>query len=349
MKCGLEVSKTLTVGGGELHQVTVGHHPATLGVDMALGVDHLEKATADLQGLDAATESTGEEAVEHVLDAALDCAFCHAGKGSGATEWAVGKRLVRSQTYSREWRNGRRAGFRCQCSQGRGGSSPPSRTSDFGSLYQMDSFEVIENVRLSHSTFRLRTQRPAVQIKAGQCFSVGTKELGVNREYSMYSAAEDPFIDFLIREVEDGIVTPALGKCKSGDRVEIGGPYGEFCLPPQWTSQEKFVFIASGTGIAPFHSYVKSYPELDYIVLHGIRCEDEQYEKDDYEPGRYFPAVSQPSSGVGQRVTDVLQSMDLDPAARYYLCGNRSMITDAVSLLREKGVPGGQILMETFF
>ena len=30
---------------------------------------------------------------------------------------------------AREWRNGRRAGFRCQCPQGRGGSNPPSRTS----------------------------------------------------------------------------------------------------------------------------------------------------------------------------------------------------------------------------
>ena len=29
---------------------------------------------------------------------------------------------------TREWRNGRRAGFRCRCPQGRGGSSPPSRT-----------------------------------------------------------------------------------------------------------------------------------------------------------------------------------------------------------------------------
>ena len=27
-----------------------------------------------------------------------------------------------------EWRNGRRAGFRCQCPSGRGGSSPPSPT-----------------------------------------------------------------------------------------------------------------------------------------------------------------------------------------------------------------------------
>ena len=32
------------------------------------------------------------------------------------------------ERYSGEWRNGRRAGFRCQCPSGRGGSSPPSPT-----------------------------------------------------------------------------------------------------------------------------------------------------------------------------------------------------------------------------
>ena len=33
-----------------------------------------------------------------------------------------------SRSTLREWRNGRRASFRCWCPQGRGGSSPPSRT-----------------------------------------------------------------------------------------------------------------------------------------------------------------------------------------------------------------------------
>jgi hypothetical protein len=34
----------------------------------------------------------------------------------------------RVEEVAREWRNGRRAGFRCQCPKGRGGSNPPSRT-----------------------------------------------------------------------------------------------------------------------------------------------------------------------------------------------------------------------------
>ncbi len=39
----------------------------------------------------------------------------------------AGRVSIRSSTL-REWRNGRRASFRCWCPKGRGGSSPPSRT-----------------------------------------------------------------------------------------------------------------------------------------------------------------------------------------------------------------------------
>ena len=39
-------------------------------------------------------------------------------------------RIVLMFCGAREWRNGRRAGFRCQCPKGRGGSNPPSRTEE---------------------------------------------------------------------------------------------------------------------------------------------------------------------------------------------------------------------------
>jgi ferredoxin-NADP reductase len=165
----------------------------------------------------------------------------------------------------------------------------------------------------------------------------------------MYSAAGDPFVDFLIREVEDGVVSPRLARCQSGDMVEIGGPYGEFCLQADAVQQREFVFLASGTGIAPFHSFVKTYPELRYKVFHGIRFSDEQYEANDYKAGSYVPCVSRPPTGVGVRVPDQLESEELNPEALYYLCGNRAMIIDTVAVLREKGVPGGSIYMETFF
>jgi hypothetical protein len=77
--------------------------------------------------------------------------------------------------------------------------------------------------------------------------------------------------------------------------------------------------------------------------------DDEKYESEDYEPSRYITAVSQPVNGIGERITSVLSREQMNPESHYYLCGNRQMITDTVQILRERGVPGGRILMETFF
>ena len=209
---------------------------------------------------------------------------------------------------------------------------------------------MISNRRLSTNTYCLRTERPNVAIRAGQCFSVGTRDLGINREYSMYSAANDEFIDFLIRDIGDGIVSPRLGTCKPGDLVEIGGPYGDFCLPETRITDDVYVFIATGTGIAPFHSFVKTYPDLRYTLFHGVRHEDEMYDRKDYAQDSYKVAVSRPEDGnSGLRITETIRTTALDPRAVYYLCGNRQMITDAISILRDKGVPGGSIFTETFF
>jgi ferredoxin--NADP+ reductase len=213
----------------------------------------------------------------------------------------------------------------------------------------VDSFKVIENVRLSPHTFRLRTERPLAPIKAGQCFSVGTRDLGINREYSMYSGADDDYLDFLIREVDGGVVSPRLAACKPGDFVEIGGPYGEFCLRDDDVCSREFIFIASGTGIAPFHSFVQTYPNLKFTVIHGIRLESEQYERDHYANQKYVACISRPGAGIGKRITNYVEIADLDSEALVYLCGNRSMIVDTVALLRQRGIPGGSIFMETFF
>lgn len=209
---------------------------------------------------------------------------------------------------------------------------------------------VIFNKRLSLGTFLLRVERPEGPIRAGQCYSIGSQELGVNREYSMYSGANDPFLEFLIREVDGGVVSPFLARCKEGDLLEIAGPFGEFCLDNQKVSSTRFVFIASGTGIAPFRSFVKTFSNLNYIIYHGVRYEDECYGREDFGCDSYISAISRPStSKAGQRVTDVLGSAKLASDSLYYLCGNRKMITDVIAILRTEKIPGGSIYTESFF
>jgi len=214
----------------------------------------------------------------------------------------------------------------------------------------MNTYKVIAVDHLTESTFRLRAERPNVPIKAGQCFNVGVPGAGVNREYSMYSSADAPYLDFLVKEVEGGFVSPALKSLQPGDLVEIDGPYGEFCLNPPVNSDQHYLFLATGTGIAPFHSFVETLPNLNYMVLHGIREPHEQYHENDYAQGRYIPCISknvaaQPSF----RLTEYLIRHPADPGSIVYLCGNRDMIVDAFEILREQGVPGDNLFTEVFF
>lgn len=214
----------------------------------------------------------------------------------------------------------------------------------------MPKLRVIANTVLSPGTFLLRLERPAGDIRAGQCFSLGTSDLGINREYSMYSGSKEPFLDFLIRKVDGGIVSSRLAKAMPGEEVEVSGPFGEFCLNESLLPSTKFIFIASGTGIAPFHSFVQTFENLRFTLIHGVRTSAECYESDTYPTGSYIAAISQSVEvDARKRVTDVLKESALDHDAMYYLCGNRLMITDSIAILRDKGVPGRAIFTESFF
>jgi ferredoxin--NADP+ reductase len=214
----------------------------------------------------------------------------------------------------------------------------------------MKQYKVIRIERLAANTICLRTERPNVPIRAGQCFNVGIPGGGINREYSMYSGADDPYLDFLIRVVEDGLVSSKLGKLKPGDTVEIDGPYGEFSLKDPSNSRNRYLFISSGTGIAPFHSFINTFPNLTYKVLHGIRLENEQYHVNDYAQGSYIPCISQPEGNKpGNRVTDYLREHPAEQGSIVYLCGNRNMIVDTFEILRDQDINGDNIFTEVFF
>ena len=211
--------------------------------------------------------------------------------------------------------------------------------------------KVIGNEKLSQSTFMLTVERPDIKIKAGQCFNIGTNETGVNREYSMYSDANADYVQFLIKEVECGVVSPCIAKLAVGDEVELEGPYGEFCIENAIDRGDKaFTFIGTGTGIAPFRSFVKSFPTIDYKVIHGIRFEEERYHHDEYDAGTYMPCVSRPANGTSpERVTDFIRRNPIDNESTIFICGNRKMISEVFDICREQGINGNQLFTEVFF
>ena len=197
----------------------------------------------------------------------------------------------------------------------------------------------------------LRIDRRDVQFVPGQYIVLGKKGLFAAREYTIYSSIEDDFLECLITEVDGGAISPALRRCKPGEFLNVEGTMGYFCLEEETRLTTKHFFIATGSGIAPFHSFVRSYPDLDYTLLHGVRYLSDCYDKDAYEPAeRYISCVSREKGGKFHgRVTDYLKKKVCDPETLYYLCGNCNMIFETYEILIQQSVPREHIFTEVFY
>ena len=203
---------------------------------------------------------------------------------------------------------------------------------------------------LTERTFVLRLDRGNMQFKAGQHIIVGLKGELNQREYSVYSGEKDDYLEILVREVLDGNVSLQLKQCKPGQLLQVNGPFGSFGLEKFDMFSRKLVFIATGTGIAPFHSFVRSYPGINYSLIHGVRYNNEAYERDDYDPDRYILCTSKESNeGHKGRVTRFLAGYPVDPDMLFYLCGNNNMIYEVYHILRDKGIPDENIFSEVYF
>jgi len=212
------------------------------------------------------------------------------------------------------------------------------------------SVQVLGIRHVNDSTYVLKFDRKGREFIAGQHVILGVMGENNAREYSVYSGEQDDYFEVLIKEVKDGDVSKRLKWLRPGAELEMNGPLGFFTLDQKWIGVKKHIFIATGTGISPFRSFVKTYPGLNYEILHGVRFGNEAYDHDAYEPGKIKLCTSGDRSGKFHgRVSDYLKKSEMDTTAEYYLCGNVNMIHDAFDILKEKGVHADQMNAEVYF
>jgi ferredoxin--NADP+ reductase/benzoate/toluate 1,2-dioxygenase reductase subunit len=158
---------------------------------------------------------------------------------------------------------------------------------------------VIGRRDISATAFVLRFTREGLSFAPGQWINVGPAGRREQREYSIYSSPADDFLEVLVKEIPDGLVSPALRRCRPDDRLEVEGPHGAFTLVEGTREAPRFLFCATGTGVSPFHCFARSIPGLDYRLLHGVRARDDFRETDAFVPARYVPCVSRAAAGEG--------------------------------------------------
>jgi ferredoxin/flavodoxin---NADP+ reductase len=211
-------------------------------------------------------------------------------------------------------------------------------------------YEVKDIQFLTESAFIITFPKCRFSFIAGQHFNLSLKDEPIGREYSIYSGVDDDNLEILVKEVEDGYLTPKLKYLKKGDLVKINGPFGRFHFDSKKALTHKHVFIATGTGIAPLHCMIKSFPDIDYSVIQGVRFAEEAYEKEDYSESKYTLCTSRDDKGdFNGRLTEYLKRVDFEENTCFYLCGNNEMIYDAKEIIKSKGFDSENVHIEVYF
>jgi ferredoxin/flavodoxin---NADP+ reductase len=192
------------------------------------------------------------------------------------------------------------------------------------------------------------------EFSPGQLVEISLREDGVSRPYSIFTGPSDEEAGILFTVVEEGELTPRLAALSLGDEFWIEGPSGSFpCLPGAG------VWIANGTGVAPFLSMARAGLAREKLLVQGARTIADFYFGDELAllmGAGYLRCCTRTGPGseglaglFSGRLTGFLESRDWDPGRPYELCGSAPMVVEVRDLLIRKGVPHGNIVSEVYY
>ncbi len=197
---------------------------------------------------------------------------------------------------------------------------------------------------------------------------MGSEKL-VQRPMSISSSADDlSEYEFFIRLVDSGGFTPLLWQRKLGDPINIKGPKGRFLLQDDG---RRALFVASGTGLAPFISMIETLrargQTRDIVLLHGVSHDHDLAWREQLTelvngggfPLRYVGTISRPQGSPGWAgltgrveaiVADQLDEHGLTAEnTTIYVCGNPDMITAVDEIAALRGFAPEQVRKELYW
>ncbi len=202
---------------------------------------------------------------------------------------------------------------------------------------------------------------------AGQWLSFKTNKPDGEEIIRAYSIASPPGDDnrfaLCLNRVQDGYMSNFLCDMKEGDEIRCQGPFGNFILRPPLRDT---LFIATGTGIAPFRSMLHwlladpvRHQNRQFCLVFGNRTEQDIYYHKEFlslasqhANFQYLPTLSRGGPDwqglrgyVQEHVPRIVQGRT-DMHA--YICGLDKMIKANRELLKGLGWDRKSILYEKY-
>lgn len=238
---------------------------------------------------------------------------------------------------------------------------------------------VIGNRHWTDTLFSLRVESPALKFEAGQFVRIALDIGGerIARPFSFVNAPGDPVLEFYGVIVPQGPLSPGLARLKAGEPLFVADNPSGFLVLSEVPAAEDLWLLATGTGIAPFLSILRSAaPWQRYrrvILVHAVRHAGELVYRElilQLKAQRpqltYLPMVSReehPETLHG-RIPAAIRDGRLEAAgataiaperSQFMLCGNPGMLKDAAAELARRGLrknrrrTPGQITVESFW
>jgi ferredoxin-NADP reductase len=197
---------------------------------------------------------------------------------------------------------------------------------------------------------------------AGQAVQIATHGAPTRKPYSIAAAPEDAVrqdcLELLIGVDANGVAGSHLS-LEPGALVDVEGPFGSFIFPPD-PPEQRFVFIAGGTGIAPLRAMLRHalrIPHREIGVLYSARGPDEfAYHDELVELARERrielrltitrEAAGEWTGGRGRIGRAELAPLVHDPATLCFVCGPAALVDGTRKLLEELGIPPNRIRIE---
>ncbi len=226
------------------------------------------------------------------------------------------------------------------------------------------------NARLIESTdigdevrhFVFEAEAPDFNFIPGQFVSlsdlVGGKK--VTRAYSIASPPDGTLFELCLNRVKEGHLSPRLFELQVGETIEMRAPLGYFVLR---TPPADSVMVATGTGIAPFRSILKTHladhPGYRFTLIFGVRYERNLLYREEFEHlaaqhphFQFWPTLSRSDDrwkGRGGHVQAHLAEAigdrrDMD----IYICGLKAMVDDVRGRLKELAFDRKHVIYEKY-
>ena len=226
-----------------------------------------------------------------------------------------------------------------------------------------------------------------IEFKAGQyiIFNIDPSR-GLCRNYSIASQPTmDHAVELLVDIKPGGPGSEFLKNLQAGKEVEFIGPFGNFVVKDECLKRSdlaaarsdlnkfnQLLFVATGSGISPLRAMI-----LDLLIVKkyqgqirlwwGMRNQEDCFWTEDFDelekdsPNfKWDLVLSNPPADwplhfghVTQHVLDYVQAqrstLNAQRTTCFYLCGNKAMIDEVSTKLKETGITGEHIHTEKFF